>query len=78
MTDYTEFPQLDVSFENLTVSESFLYDITYNLQIILHTMVHDSDVNLTRYRTDISHPTPEKEIATFTDQMQRVSLQVII
>lgn len=39
-------------------------------------MFTNSDINFLAYRTDLSRPTPEKDLSTFIDQMQRVSVQV--
>lgn len=41
-------------------------------------MFTNSDINFLAYRTDLSRPTPEKDLSTFIDQMQRVSVQVSI
>lgn len=39
-------------------------------------MLQISSFNLTAYRATIGSPTPEKDLATFIEQMQRVALQV--
>uniref|UniRef100_A0A1I8Q8Z6 Uncharacterized protein n=1 Tax=Stomoxys calcitrans TaxID=35570 RepID=A0A1I8Q8Z6_STOCA len=39
-------------------------------------MLQTSSFNLTNYRATIGAPTPEKDLATFIDQMQRVALQI--
>lgn len=39
-------------------------------------MFTNSDINFLAYRTELSRPTPEKDLSTFIDQMQRVSVQV--
>lgn len=39
-------------------------------------MINESYLNLTEYRIEISQSTPERDIQTFTDQMQRVSQQI--
>lgn len=50
--------------------------LTEDLQNILNYMFTNSDINFLAYRTDLSRPTPEKDLSTFIDQMQRVSVQV--
>lgn len=41
-------------------------------------MFTNSEINFLAYRTDLSRPTPEKDLSTFIDQMQRVSVQASI
>lgn len=76
ITNYKFYPKLEASFERLKATPTNLFEITKNLQIILEEMLVDSEVQIKTYRLVIGQPTPEKDIATFTDQMQRVSLQI--
>lgn len=46
------------------------------LEKIFDYMFLNSDVNFNQYRNDLTQPTPEKDLTTFVDQMQRVSIQV--
>lgn len=39
-------------------------------------MYVNANVDLAAYRADLSSPTPERDLSTFIDQVQRVSLQV--
>lgn len=39
-------------------------------------MFVSANVDLAAYRSDLSSPTPERDLSTFIDQVQRVSLQV--
>lgn len=39
-------------------------------------MFVSANVDLAAYRAEISSPTPERDLSTFIDQVQRVSLQV--
>lgn len=39
-------------------------------------MYTNSEINFQAYRNDLSRPSPEKDLTTFIDQMQRVSVQV--
>lgn len=51
--------------------------MTDALQSIFEDM-YVIDINLAAYRNDINLPAPERDLATFIDQMQRVSLHVSI
>lgn len=42
----------------------------------LEDMMYESEINLTQYRFELNQISPEKDMITFIDQMQRVSLQV--
>lgn len=39
-------------------------------------MFVSANIDLAAYRTDLNSPTPERDLSTFIDQVQRVSLQV--
>lgn len=39
-------------------------------------MYTNSEINFQTYRNDLNRPSPEKDLSTFIDQMQRVSVQV--
>lgn len=39
-------------------------------------MFVNSNINLAAFRTELNTPSPERDLSTFIDQMQRVSLQV--
>lgn len=55
---------------------SFTGNITTPLQSALERIRLESRVNLTGYRINLSEPTPARELATFTEHLQRVSIQV--
>lgn len=67
--------RLDFS-QKIFVSAASFVTLTEDLQNILTYMFTNSDINFLAYRTDLSRPTPEKDLSTFIDQMQRVSVQV--
>lgn len=53
-----------------------LSQFTLPIQRILMYMVENTDANFSMHRANLSQLTPEKDLMTFIDQMQRVSLQV--
>lgn len=64
--------------QKIFVSSLSFGTLTDDLQNILTYMFTNSDINFLSYRTELSRPTPEKDLSTFIDQMQRVSVQVRI
>ncbi|XP_055908397.1 prominin-1-A [Eupeodes corollae] len=76
MVDLRQFPKVNAAISSIRVSERTLLSLTQTIQSILENMLHTSDFNLTSYRSSVSAPTPEKDLATFIDQMQRVALQI--
>lgn len=74
--DVQEHTRLEEEIEKIFVSSSSFTTLTDDLQNILTYMFTNSDINFLAYRTDLSRPTPEKDLSTFIDQMQRVSVQV--
>lgn len=75
--DYRNYDLLNNAISKIVASESGFLSITQTLQKYLHEMIIDSEVNLTYHRMELVQLTPEKDMITFIDQMQRVSLQVI-
>lgn len=61
--------------QKIVVSAIAFTTLTESLQNVLTYMFTNSDINFLAYRTDLSRPTPEKDLSTFIDQMQRVSVQ---
>lgn len=41
-------------------------------------MYLNTQIDLPKHRLELLQPAPERDLSTFIDQMQRVSLQVII
>lgn len=74
--DVQEHSKLEEEIEKIFVTSSSFTTLTEDLQNILTYMFANSDINFLAYRTDLSRPTPEKDLSTFIDQMQRVSVQV--
>jgi hypothetical protein len=74
--DYENYPELVVAINNLKAHESSFTQFTQRIQFILNDLMHDSDVNFTSFRMEITQISPEKEMSNFIDQMQRVSLQI--
>lgn len=74
--DVQEHSKLEEEIEKIFVTSSSFTTLTEDLQNILMYMFANSDINFLAYRTDLSRPTPEKDLSTFIDQMQRVSVQV--
>nr|XP_036231063.1 prominin-2 isoform X2 [Bactrocera oleae] len=76
IADLKQFPKVTTAIDAITVSERTMLSLTQTIQNILENMLHTSSFNLTTYRVSIGAPTPEKDLATFIDQMQRVALQI--
>ncbi|XP_055390329.1 prominin-like protein isoform X2 [Condylostylus longicornis] len=71
-----QYESVNNAVNNIRVSEKTLLTLTHSIQKILESMLQTSDLNSTTYRANIAQPTPEKDLATFIDQMQRVALQI--
>ena len=78
ISNIKQYPKVTQAIDEIDVSERTLLSLTQTIQTILENMLQMSSFNLTTYRTTIGAPTPEKDLATFIDQMQRVALQVRI
>ncbi|XP_061400004.1 prominin-1-A [Musca vetustissima] len=76
ISNLKQFPKVTQAIDSIDVSERTLLSLTQTIQSILESMLQTSSFNLTTYRTSIGSPTPEKDLATFIDQMQRVALQI--
>lgn len=76
IADLKQFPKVSTAIDAIVVSERTLLSLTQSIQHILEHMLQTSAFNLTTYRSSVGAPTPEKDLATFIDQMQRVALQV--
>ncbi|KAM7343526.1 prominin isoform 2-T2 [Cochliomyia hominivorax] len=76
ISDIKQFPKVTQAIDAIDVSERTLLSLTQTIQTILENMLQMSSFNLTTYRSTIGAPTPEKDLATFIDQMQRVALQI--
>lgn len=74
--DYREFDALDDEIENIFISAQQFSTVTKPLEDILIYMFSNSNINFSSYRHELSHPTPEKDLSTFIEQMQRVSVQI--
>jgi len=76
IADLRQFPKVSTAIDAISVSGRTLLSLTQSVQNILENMLQTSSFNLTTYRSSVGAPTPEKDLATFIDQMQRVALQV--
>ncbi|XP_051859745.1 prominin-1-A isoform X3 [Drosophila albomicans] len=76
IADLKQFPKVSTAIDAISVSERTLLSLTQSIQNILENMLQTSAFNLTTYRNSVGAPTPEKDLATFIDQMQRVALQI--
>lgn len=76
LTDYREFEDLDDEIEKIFVSASAFSSATKPLEDIFVYMFDNSGIDLQSYRADLSRASPEKDLSTFIDQMQRVSVQI--
>lgn len=76
IADLKQFPKVSTAIDAISVSGRTLLSLTQSIQNILENMLQTSSFNLTTYRSSVGAPTPEKDLATFIDQMQRVALQV--
>lgn len=50
--------------------------MTKSLQEMLEDMLLTTQIDLPKHRLELLQPAPERDLSTFIDQMQRVSLQV--
>ncbi|XP_017838884.1 prominin-2 isoform X1 [Drosophila busckii] len=76
IADLKQFPKVSTAIDAISVSERTMLSLTQSIQNILENMLQTSAFNLTTYRNSVGAPTPEKDLATFIDQMQRVALQI--
>ncbi|XP_032570592.1 uncharacterized protein LOC6618802 isoform X2 [Drosophila sechellia] len=76
ISDLRQFPKVSTAIDAISVSGRTLLSLTQSVQNILENMLQTSSFNLTTYRSSVGAPTPEKDLATFIDQMQRVALQI--
>uniref|UniRef100_A0A1B0AP20 Prominin n=1 Tax=Glossina palpalis gambiensis TaxID=67801 RepID=A0A1B0AP20_9MUSC len=76
ISNLKQFPKVTKAIDSIEVSERTLLSLTQTIQNILESMLQISSFNLTAYRATIGSPTPEKDLATFIEQMQRVALQI--
>ncbi|BFG05643.1 uncharacterized protein DMAD_04334 [Drosophila madeirensis] len=76
IADLKQFPKVSTAIDAISVSGRTLLSLTQSVQNILENMLQTSSFNLTTYRSSVGAPTPEKDLATFIDQMQRVALQI--
>ncbi|KAJ6647515.1 Prominin-1 [Pseudolycoriella hygida] len=79
LTDVTElkkYPRLENAIDKLSITAQSFSSYTDNLQRVLEYMYVSSNVDLPSHRADLSTSTPERDLSTFIDQIQRVSLQI--
>lgn len=76
VVDLRNYEPIDARLNKLIAPSDPFHGLTNVLQSYLEEMVTDATVNLTSYRLELVQLTPEKDLITFIDQMQRVSLQV--
>lgn len=74
--NYENYPDVVRAVNDIRAHESSLTSLTQRIQFILNDLMHDSDVNFTTFRLEITQISPEKEMMNFIDQLQRVSLQI--
>lgn len=74
--DFRNHPQVLYEIDEVSAPDGPFIGLTTVLQGYLEEMVTDSALNLTSHRLDLVQLTPEKDLITFIDQMQRVSVQV--
>ncbi|XP_065083969.1 prominin-1-A isoform X1 [Ochlerotatus camptorhynchus] len=74
--DYHSYPHLDHAIAELAATEIPFIGFTKQIQAILEDMLTDSDINLTAFRMDLTQISPDKDVITFIDQLQRVSAQI--
>ncbi|XP_055534148.1 prominin-1 isoform X1 [Wyeomyia smithii] len=74
--NYRSYPHLESSIQAIAASEAPFIKFTAPIQTILEDMLTDSDVNLTAFRMDLTQLSPDKDVMTFIDQLQRVSAQI--
>ncbi|XP_055627001.1 prominin-1 isoform X2 [Toxorhynchites rutilus septentrionalis] len=76
ITDFRKYAHLDRAIEDLNAPDTPFIGFTTQIQTILEDMLTDSDINLTAFRVDLTQLSPDKDVITFIDQLQRVSAQI--
>lgn len=74
--NFENYLDLTRSIKGIRAAELPFHSLTQNIQSILNDVLKKSGGNFTSYRMDLTQVTPEKEMISFIDQMQRVSLQI--
>jgi Prominin len=74
--DMKKYLELEEAIDDIKATEALFIGFTTGLQNILSEMVYETDMNISSYRIDLTFISPEKDIVTFIDQMQRVSAQI--
>ncbi|ETN67695.1 hypothetical protein AND_000415 [Anopheles darlingi] len=74
--DHRQRPGLDRTIESVGANEDPFLGFTVRIQSILEEMLYDSDLNLTGTRMELTQVSPDKDVLTFIDQLQRVSAQI--
>ncbi|XP_052862856.1 prominin-1 [Anopheles cruzii] len=67
---------LDRVIDSVGAGEEPFLGFTVRIQAILEDMLSDSDLNLTGTRMELTQVSPDKDVLTFIDQLQRVSAQI--
>ncbi|XP_062559177.1 prominin-1 isoform X2 [Armigeres subalbatus] len=74
--DCHSYPHLDHAIDELGATEIPFIGFTNQIQSTLEGMLTDSDINLATFRMDLTQLSPDKDVVTFIDQLQRVSAQI--
>ena len=74
--NFENYLDLVRSINGIRAIESPFHSFTRRIQTILDDLIEDSHGNFTAHRLELMQLSPEKEMANFIDQMQRVSLQI--
>ncbi|XP_053678459.1 prominin-1 [Anopheles nili] len=74
--EHHQRPELERAIESVAASEEPFVGFTARIQTILEDMLFDSDLNLTGMRMELTQLSPDKDVLTFIDQLQRVSAQI--
>ncbi|XP_035892122.1 prominin-1-like isoform X1 [Anopheles stephensi] len=74
--EHRQRPDLERAIESVGASEEPFIGFTVRIQGILEDMLYDSDLNLTGTRMELTQLSPDKDVLTFIDQLQRVSAQI--
>ncbi|KFB49997.1 hypothetical protein ZHAS_00018038 [Anopheles sinensis] len=74
--DHRQLSGLNGAIDSIGAGEEPFVGFTVRIQTILEDMLTDSDLNLTGTRMELTQLSPDKDVLTFIDQLQRVSAQI--
>lgn len=74
--NYENYLDISQSISAIQAKNSPFMSFTKRIMLMLDGLTYGARGNLTSYRAELTEVSPEKEMISFIDQMQRVSLQI--